>query len=423
MASSTVIRAERISKRFEIDDDHHSDATLRDALAGVVGSWKDRAGALVGRESSGRAGRVFVLEALKDVTFSVDAGEAVGIVGRNGAGKSTLLKILSRITEPDGGRVGIKGRVGSLLEVGTGFHPELTGRENVFLYGSILGMPRAEIKRRFDDIVEFAEVGRQLDTPIKRYSSGMQVRLAFSVAAYLEPDILLVDEVLAVGDAAFQKRCLGRMGEVAGAGRTVLFVSHNMALVQALCTRGIVLDHGTVQFDGAINDAVAYYLRDLEEAMAIDLSDRTDRRGRQEIKVTRVEIAAGPDGGGVPATGAPLTFAFELSSCPLSTICRFKIHDEFGNAVAEFRSSVDSPDDRRATGESNRFVCTIDELPLVSGRYRMDVEVLSGNRLQDSIEGAARFEVEEGMYGRRPIDRSWRSGSVAIRHAWQTPTD
>ena len=416
-----MIRAERVSKRFEIDDDRHSDATLRDALAGTVAAWIDRAGSVVGRDTGQRRPRTFVLEALKDVSFSIGAGEVVGIVGRNGAGKSTLLKILSRITEPDSGRVGINGRVGSLLEVGTGFHPELTGRENVYLYGSILGMPRAEIRRRFDDIVEFAEVGRQLDTPIKRYSSGMQVRLAFSVAAYLEPEILLVDEVLAVGDAAFQKRCLGRMGEVAGDGRTVLFVSHNMALVQALCSRGIVLDRGSVQFDGAIDEAVAHHLRDLEEAMAIDLSDRTDRRGRQDLKVTRVEIAAGPDGGGVPATGAPLKIAFELSSCPASTVCRFKIHDEFGNAVAEFRSSVDSPDDRRDGNGSNRFVCVIDELPLVSGRYRIDVEILSQNRLQDSVEGAARFDVEEGVYARRPIDRSWRSGAVAVRHAWQTP--
>ena len=421
MTSSTVIRAEQVSKRFEIDDDRHSDATLRDAVAGVVGTWVDRAGALVGREPNTRPERSFVLEALRDVTFSIDAGEVVGVVGRNGAGKSTLLKILSRITEPNGGRVGIKGRVGSLLEVGTGFHPELTGRENVYLYGSILGMPRTEIRRRFDDIVEFAETGRLLDTPIKRYSSGMQVRLAFSVAAYLEPDILLVDEVLAVGDAAFQKRCLGRMGEVAGDGRTVLFVSHNMALVQALCSRGIVLDRGIVRFDGAIDEAVAYHLRDLEEAMAIDVSDRTDRRGRQDVKVTRVELAAGPDGGGVPATGAPLTVAFELSSCPLSTVCRFTIHDDFGNAVAEFRSSVDSPDDRRGASEPNRFVCAIDELPLVSGRYRLDVEIVSGHHVQDSVEGVARFDVEEGVYARRPIDRSWRSGSVAVRHAWRTP--
>src|SRR5437870_414704 len=250
MASSTVIRAERISKRFEIDDDHHSDATLRDAVAGVIGSWKDRAGALVGRESSGRAGRVFVLEALKDVTFSVDAGEAVGIVGRNGAGKSTLLKILSRITEPNGGRVGIKGRVGSLLEVGTGFHPELTGRENVYLYGSILGMNRPEIRRRFDEIVSFAELERFLDTPVKRYSSGMSVRLAFAVAAHLEPEILLVDEVLAVGDAEFQRRCLGRMEELSNTGRTVIFVSHQMPAVSQLCDRAFQLQGGRIVDEG-----------------------------------------------------------------------------------------------------------------------------------------------------------------------------
>ncbi len=199
--------------------------------------------------------------ALSDVSFDVEQGEVLGLIGRNGAGKSTLLKILSRITEPTQGQVTLRGRVGSLLEVGTGFHPELTGRENVYLNGTILGMRRAEISRRFDDIVEFSGVERFLDTPVKRYSSGMQVRLAFAVAAHLEPEILLVDEVLAVGDAEFQEKCLGKMRDVTREGRTVVFVSHNLAAVRALCSRALVLEQGRLVFDGSAADAVYRYLQ------------------------------------------------------------------------------------------------------------------------------------------------------------------
>jgi lipopolysaccharide transport system ATP-binding protein len=197
--------------------------------------------------------------ALKDVSFDVEPGEVVGIIGRNGAGKSTLLKILSRITEPTEGRVTLRGRVASLLEVGTGFHPELSGRENIFLNGAILGMTRNEIKRKFDEIVDFAEVEKFLDTPVKRYSSGMYVRLAFAVAAHLEPEILIVDEVLAVGDAEFQKKCLGKMGEVAKGGRTVLFVSHNLGAISGLCSSAILLQNGSVTFRGGVGDAIRNY--------------------------------------------------------------------------------------------------------------------------------------------------------------------
>ena len=202
---------------------------------------------------------------MKDVSFEVKRGEVVGIIGRNGAGKSTLLKILSRITEPTEGRVRIRGRVASLLEVGTGFHPELTGRENIFLNGAILGMRRAEIKRKFDEIVAFAEVEKFLDTPVKRYSSGMYVRLAFAVAAHLEPEILIVDEVLAVGDAEFQKKCLGKMESVSRAGRTILFVSHNMAAICGLCSRAVLLQEGIMVLDGEATDAASRYLAKASE--------------------------------------------------------------------------------------------------------------------------------------------------------------
>ncbi len=420
MTSPAVVRAERLSKSFDIDEDRHSDATLRDAIAGGARALLDAAASVVGPERPQHAHRT-TLWALKDVSFELQAGDIVGVIGRNGAGKSTLLKILSRITEPSSGRVGINGRVGSLLEVGTGFHPELTGRENVYLYGSILGMHRAEIRRRFDDIVGFAEVGPQLDTPIKRYSSGMQVRLAFSVAAYLEPEILLVDEVLAVGDVAFQKRCLGKMGEVASEGRTVIFVSHNMALIRALCKRGMLLERGALRFDGSIEDTVDLYLRGLEQAMATDVGERTDRKGRQDVKLIRVEFGSGADGAGMPTTGAGLSLAFLVSSAAASTTCSFGIHDSLGNLVAEFRSSVGAPGDRDDGETPGRFVCAIDQLPLVPGRYRIDVEIRSANRLQDAVEAAAMFDVEEGLLAGRPIDRSWSKGTVAVRHHWTTP--
>ena len=235
--------------------------------------------------------------ALKDVSFEVKQGEVVGIIGRNGAGKSTLLKILSRITEPTEGKVELIGRVGSLLEVGTGFHPELTGRENIFLNGAILGMKKAEIKKKFDEIVAFAEVEKFIDTPVKRYSSGMYVRLAFAVAAHLEPEILLVDEVLAVGDAQFQKKCLGKMGEVAKEGRTVLFVSHNMGAIENLCEKSLWLDGGSVRNIGPSYDIIQQYLSSLREvkseqrnllsgkAAVIQLVECTDMEGRSCLAV------------------------------------------------------------------------------------------------------------------------------------------
>lgn len=229
--------------------------------------------------------------ALKDVSFDIKQGDRVGIIGRNGAGKSTLLKILSRITEPTSGRISIKGRVASLLEVGTGFHPELTGRENIFLNGAILGMSKAEIKKKFDEIVAFAEVEQFLDTPVKRYSSGMYVRLAFAVAAHLEPEILIVDEVLAVGDAQFQKKCMGKMENVGKEGRTILFVSHNMAAIKTLCSTGIVLNKGQMIFHGSVEGAVDQYLGpDNLDKNEIYWDDIADAPGNENIRLKSIAI-------------------------------------------------------------------------------------------------------------------------------------
>lgn len=265
--SNTVIRVENLGKKYIIGHQKRERYTaLRDVMANTVKS--------VGRQLLKPFGKripnpaIEEFWALKEVSFKVKQGDRVGIIGRNGAGKSTLLKILSRITEPTVGRITITGRVASLLEVGTGFHPELTGRENIFLNGAILGMSRAEINKKFDEIVAFAEVDKFLDTPVKRYSSGMYVRLAFAVAAHLEPEILVVDEVLAVGDVAFQKKCLGKMEEVAKEGRTVLFVSHNMGAITNLCSSSIFLDHGQIIFIGSSKEGVSRYLSSVTERVS-----------------------------------------------------------------------------------------------------------------------------------------------------------
>ena len=262
--SRPIIACDRISKCYNLGANQQKGPwrggthTLRDAVSDSL-----RSGLKILRGSGSRGGSADSnFWALKDISFEVGRGEVVGLVGRNGAGKSTLLKILSRIVEPTSGIVRLRGRLASLLEVGTGFHPELSGRENIYLNGAILGMKKAEIDRKFDEIVAFAEIEKFLDTPVKRYSSGMYVRLAFAVAAHLEPDILIVDEVLAVGDFSFQKKCLGKMEEVAsGDGRTILFVSHNMGALAQLCNRGILLENGSITAIGSVNDVIKLYLK------------------------------------------------------------------------------------------------------------------------------------------------------------------
>ncbi|HEU5395849.1 MAG TPA: ABC transporter ATP-binding protein, partial [Verrucomicrobiae bacterium] len=274
--SDSIVTVENVSKRYRIGHANNGDWGLRHAIERIVRNpiqwWKSR------------KIRTEDFWALRDVSFSVKTGEVVGIIGRNGAGKSTLLKILSRITEPTTGRITIRGRVASLLEVGTGFHPELTGRENIYLNGAILGMSRSEIKRKFDEIVAFSEVDKFLDTPVKRYSSGMYVRLAFAVAAHLEPEILIVDEVLAVGDAQFQKKCIGKMQDVATReGRTVLFVSHNMGSLVQFCERGIPLEHGSVAAEGPIDVVVKNYFSSTAQNSVWKLNDPDRARSQKKV--------------------------------------------------------------------------------------------------------------------------------------------
>jgi len=275
--SDIAIRVDNLSKQYRIGQRQRY-KTIRESIQGLLRPRSAGTGTGAGEQT---------FWALKDVNFQVKKGEVIGIIGRNGAGKSTLLKVLSRITDPTAGQIETVGRIGSLLEVGTGFHPELTGRENVFLNGAILGMRRAEIERKFDEIVAFAEIERFLDTPVKHYSSGMYMRLAFAVAAHLEPEIMVVDEVLAVGDAVFQKKCLGKMGEVAEAGRTVLFVSHNMSAIRMLCSKVLLLEKGRVMFDGPTADGLGLYAGDSAESRTI-LSH--GRAMTEQLQISSVQV-------------------------------------------------------------------------------------------------------------------------------------
>ena len=416
MAAAPVIRCDRISKRYVLGT-RVAGRTLRDAIAGAVGDPLRR------RERSRPEHRP-PLWALRDVSLEVAEGDLLALIGRNGAGKSTLLKILARITEPTSGQARIRGRLGSLLEVGTGFHGELTGRENIYLNGAVLGMRRREIERRFDEIVDFSEVERFLDTPLKRYSSGMTVRLAFAVAAHLEPEILLVDEVLAVGDVGFQRKCIGKMSEVASEGRTVVFVSHNMAIIQALCKRGILLERGAVSVDAPIEETVTAYLRAVESDASTELADREDRSGWSEVRLTRVE-AHGLDGANRLATGRPARFVFAVDRYTgaerARLSLRFTLVNQLGNAIATFSSDELGPGDVEAAASGGEFTCDVPALPLVPGRYRIDVEVHGRAYLQDAIEGAVFFEVEQGVLGGRPVAGDAR-GDVVVDHRWTTPS-
>lgn len=355
--------------------------------------------------------------ALKDVNFDIGKGDVVGIVGRNGAGKSTLLKILSRITEPTAGRIELHGRVGSLLEVGTGFHPELTGRENIYLNGAILGMSRREIDRQFDAIVDFAGVEKFLDTPVKRYSSGMYVRLAFGVAAHLDSEILVVDEVLAVGDADFQRKCLGKMQDVAGQGRTVLFVSHNMAATRSLCSRAILLGQGSIIADGETEDVVHLYLSLFEQAANQKLTERIERAGIGDVRLANVEVSSSDSAKGGLATGKAATFTFHLSRPVVGIQILLAVYDPHGNIVTVFDSRVPSRLDQYGADPLIKVTCHIDQLTLVPGKYRANVALYEKSVLHDHVEGALVFEVQEGALGERYV-AAGTHGMTVMQHEW-----
>ncbi len=395
--------------------------TLRESLAGAVaGSF---------RRGGGRKPAVEDFWAIKDVGFDVRPGEVVGIIGRNGAGKSTLLKILSRITKPTTGRVELNGRVGSLLEVGTGFHPELTGRENVYLNGSILGMSRREIDKKFDEIVAFAEVEKFLDTPVKRYSSGMYVRLAFAVAAHLEPEILVVDEVLAVGDYEFQKKCLGKMQDVSRGGRTVLFVSHNMTAVKALCNRTVLLAGGRVELDAETDVGVDAYVRHAQrgEDTTRELCDTPGRVIGSRPLMTRVSLR---DGQGNPASSVgacgPLKIAvdFDARTRPLAPVLGVVVKDQYGGALFGNNNRT-VPGYRFGPPARAGEVCVLfPTMPLMPGRYGVDLYLGDDYGDVDTVLDAISFVVHATDVfgsGRLPPPSA---GPLLVQAAWQfTPSD
>lgn len=418
--TETAIEVVGLGKEFHIGSLQQNHYRLTDQLVDVFVAPFRRASKLLHGQATGAAELDKTIWALMDVSFRVKSGEVVGIIGRNGAGKSTLLKILSGITDPTAGYADIYGRVGSLLEVGTGFHPELTGRENIQLNGAILGMKKAEIERRLDEIVAFAEIDKFLDTPVKHYSSGMYVRLAFSVAAHMDPEILLVDEVLAVGDVAFQRKCLGKMDDVARAGRTVMFVSHNLGLLQTLCERGIFLEDGTVHTDGTIAEAVDAYLQTLEQVQSQDVSQRTDRKGQGQIRLVGTEVTNRSGPSSVLKTGHPARFVFAVNDLVPDMACNFFIYDTFGQPVTSFKSKVQAPEDTVDPDNGPKFVCELDELMLLPGRYRVDVAIVGNNRLQDFLEAAAVIEVGDGQLRGRPAQLDGKF-SVCMPHRWTLP--
>jgi lipopolysaccharide transport system ATP-binding protein len=442
--SDIAIRCEHLSKQYRIGE-RESYKALRDVITdGVASPFRRLRSALRnGSHNSNGADSALITHhsslsadsrqptpgtpypdntefwALDDVSFDVKRGEVVGIIGRNGAGKSTLLKILSRITKPTRGQAYIHGRVGSLLEVGTGFHPELTGRENIYLNAAILGMRKVEVERKFDEIVAFAEVEKFIDTPVKRYSSGMYVRLAFAVAAHLEPEILVIDEVLAVGDAAFQKKCLGKIGEVAQGGRTVLFVSHNMGAVRGLCTEAIWIDQGKLVSRSTSSEVIDQYLKGTMQQLgsSVDLSS-ISRQGDfgNRLKLRSIQFNC----------GRPI-----LHGEPLTVRIEFDVHSDIQNAAFGFGFSsldgtrimtVDTDLQEVQRNLSKHFVgtviATIDQLHLQPGNYTVDVGGRSGNNsMLDYVCSCAQIEVLPGP--RTPSLIIREPGGLRIPAGWE----
>jgi lipopolysaccharide transport system ATP-binding protein len=415
-SSELAVVATNLGKRYRLGESIRHDAA-RDWLA-------DTAARLLGRGARASArSSPSDLWALRGVEFEIERGDVVGVIGRNGAGKSTLLKILTGVTRPTTGSLSGWGRVGSLLELGTGFHPELTGRENVFLSGAVLGMRRAEIVRKFDRIVEFSGIEHMLETPVKRYSSGMYVRLGFSVAAHLEPDILVLDEVLAVGDAPFQGKCLDLVRQLSQEGTTVLLVSHNLGTVASFCRTGLLLEEGKLAAQDSVEDVVRTYVRSLETAACQALEERSDRSGEGRVRLTSVRIDAPGRPSGEAVTGESLRFTFTVTRRVPGLDCAFGIYDPSGNLVANFTSIESSPldvvFDLQLASEPDIVVCDLDELLLLPGRYRIDVGLYLLGDLQDHVEGAAFFTVGPGAIRGRPVRGEATFGIVQIPHVWK----
>jgi lipopolysaccharide transport system ATP-binding protein len=407
-SDALAISIRNVSKKYTIRHDYTAPTTLAEAIVRRVRHPFAR----VEREQ---------FWALKDVSFDVSRGEVLALIGGNGAGKSTLLKILSRITEMSEGEVHLHGRVGSLLEVGTGFNQELTGRENVFLNGAILGMTRAEVRRQFDAIVAFAGVERFLDTPVKHYSSGMYMRLAFAVAAHLRSDILIVDEVLAVGDQEFQRRCLGKMRDVASDGRTVLLVSHSMPAVSSLCARAVVLRGGQVAFAGAVHEAIAAYTHHAAAAVVANLRERHDRTGKGEIQSTSIMIA-GPGGRPTRSIGIGEPFDIVVSyeaKMPLEGVAVSVIVEMMdGTRIATLDSRFKNRSFSIGKG-TGRFACRVPGLSLRPDTYSVDVFLTGNHAFYDLVENAMSFDITaHDVYGTGRLPQH-NDGFIVADYDWE----
>jgi lipopolysaccharide transport system ATP-binding protein len=418
---STVIKVENLSKsyllRHQLNRSQYS--SLRDVISEKVKN--------VFSKNNHKVHDTELFWALKNISFNVKDGERIGIIGRNGAGKSTLLKILSRITDPSTGKVSIRGRVASLLEVGTGFHPELSGRENIYLNGAILGMGHGEIKNKFDEIVAFAEVEKFLDTPVKRYSSGMYVRLAFAVAAHLEPEILIVDEVLAVGDAQFQRKCLGKMQDVSRNGRTILFVSHNMAAIQNLCNKCIYLKDGMIQKEGNSSDVISEYLKSAIANIADNLDERTDRKGNGAIRIISVNIKddSNRDVSALQCgSNGKFCIHFKINAPVLKNFhLSVGIDDETGQRITNLSNEATNDFFSSIKGVKGTIEIQLKRIPLRRGTYTFTIYSTANGEITDWIQNAGTFNVESGdfyMTGRLPSEGQ---GSFLVDHSFEYIND
>ncbi|HKF50794.1 MAG TPA: ABC transporter ATP-binding protein [Candidatus Acidoferrales bacterium] len=426
--NDAVIRVRGIGKLYEIGERSHGYKTLRESLVSAVRNPFRARAAKNNHNSNGSSAEALAKAdtfwALKDINFDVHRGEIVGIIGRNGAGKSTLLKILSRITDPTEGEIEIEGRVGSLLEVGTGFHPELTGRENIFLNGAILGMKRAEIAARFDEIVAFAGTEKFLDTPVKYYSSGMYMRLAFAIAAHLEPEILIVDEVLAVGDAEFQKKCLGKIGDVARSGRTVLFVSHQMAAVASLCNRVILLDAGEIKAIGDCSEVIPKYLvSESDSAQIVNLRHHTGRVGTGEVRI--VEAAIRDKNGDLRNRfnyGEDIFFELTLERVTRAPAlsCTVEIQTATGVPVLHLYSMDDPSWEPVTVSDTQKIRCMLPHCDLYPGVYNVSMWAGASPQMHvDWVSNALQLRVEQGDLIHRGFDMNWKHAVVHKQSFWR----